>query len=274
MTDFSITSSPATSGDFLTSNSFNDGRIFNYPPIALVNDPGYGGLTTGYITSASTTQNGQKSPTNPQGSFTLNFMFNPSTVSVSHTLDASTQMVPPYLRDSSDTGVPLTTSGGTLSFSLLFDRTYEVWDGTTGNLAHDLGVLVDIYALYGLTGIVTPLSATQQTSAAGQSSSDATSSSSSSSDQSNLQNALSITPNAVTGTMQMYPVWTVFALNSMFRGGANSPSWMTLPDIAVMRYFGYIASIGITYTHFTQNLIPFRCAVDLSVQLMASAGYQ
>jgi hypothetical protein len=283
MTDITITS--ATPGDIAHSNDNFDSRIWRYAPTALASDPSYSGLFRGYIESSSTATGGQKSPTNPQGSYSLSFLYNPSTVSVSHSLSASDQMYPPYLRSAADTGIPLRTSGGTVGFSLLFDRTYEVWDGRVGDLAHDLGVLLDVHVLYGLTGITTPLSTNQQSQLSGSSapllgppsgvagSPYGTGATSSDSDVTNLQNALSVTPNAVTGTMQMYPVWAVLAgVSSAYSGSGQA--WQTLPDISLMRYFGYIEQITVDFTHFTQRLIPFRCAVGITIQLMASAGYQ
>jgi hypothetical protein len=246
-----------------------------------MSDPTYSGLFRGYIESASLVSGGQKSPTNPQGSYSLNFLYNPSTVSVSHSLNASDQMIPPYLRQAADTGIPLRTSGGTVNFSLLFDRTYEVWDGRVGDLAHDLGVLLDVHVLYGLTGITTPLSTNQATQLAPlpgppsgvPGSPYGTGATAGGSDSTDLGSALSVTPNAVTGTMQLYPVRAVLAnTSSAYQGGGAS--WQQLPDVSLMRYFGYISSINIEFTHFSQRLIPFRCAVGLSIQLMASAGYQ
>ncbi|KJK55520.1 hypothetical protein UK12_28050 [Saccharothrix sp. ST-888] len=245
-----------------------------------MDDPNYSGLARGYIESASMVMGSQRSPTNPQGSYSLSFLYNPSTVSVSHSLSAGEQMIPPYLRQATDTGIPLRTSGGGVSFSLLFDRTYEVWSGRSGDLAHDLGVLLDVHVLYGLTGITTPLSSNQAAQLGAPllgppsgvpGSPYGTGATSTGSDSASLQNALSVTPNAVTGTMQMYPVWAVFAaVSGVYTGG----SAQALPDISLMRYFGYISSINVEYTHFSQRLVPFRCAVGISLQLMASAGYQ
>jgi hypothetical protein len=253
-------------GTPITDNRNFDSRIWQFPPTAIIDDPLRPGLYRGYIESANSVGAGQSSPTNPQGTFNLGFLYNPSTVSVSHSISSADQMIPPYLRQAADTGIPLRTSGGSVSLSLLFDRTYDVWGGQPGELAHDLGVLIDIHTLYGLTGITTPLSAAQSSSPAG--------SSSTGDDSGNLQTALNVTPNAVTGTMQLYPIWAVLANMPGGYRGLGPQTSQQFPDISLMRYFGYISSIDVAFTHFTQQMVPFRCAVGLSIQLMASAGYQ
>ena len=41
----------------------------------------------------------------------------------------------------------------------------------------------------------------------------------------------------------------------------------------VLRYFGYISSLDIEYTHFTQNMVPNRATVGVSLTLMIDPAY-
>lgn len=173
----------------------------------------------------------------------LNFLYNPSTVSVNHSTDAANQVMPPYTRSDLDDGVPLVAAGGTLSFALLFDRTYEMSDPTKfDKLEGTYGVMADIHVLYNLVGINT----SQEAQAA--------------------DGDDKATSGNVLGIMQMSPVWARF-------GQARAAYKNNLPKLSRMEYFGYINNIGITYTHFSQRMTPVRCAVDISMTLMSSYGW-
>jgi hypothetical protein len=39
-----------------------------------------------------------------------------------------------------------------------------------------------------------------------------------------------------------------------------------------MVYFGWIQSLGVTYTHWTQEMVPTRCAVDISFSILPHYG--
>lgn len=258
-----------------TINPAFDPRILNFPPTAVVSDPtlNHGHLAKGYMMTAdpslATTSialgGGSDVPsaaTKNSAFYTLIFLYNPSEVDLSFSLDPDNGVTPAYLRSSADTGTPIVATGGTLSFALLFDRTYEVNYGTSG-YAHDLGVLVDMHVLMGLTGITMPLTASQKTAtgaAVGSAGSTA-----------------SVSPGSVTGVMQMLPIWVNFPT---ILGGAYGQMGTTaapasqMPDISLMRYFGYLTNISISFTHFNQRMIPFRCGLNVTMQLMSSAGYQ
>ncbi|MFF8283346.1 hypothetical protein ACF06W_11555 [Streptomyces albus] len=174
--------------------------------------------------------------------YMLNFLYNPSTVSVNHSADAANQVMPPYVRSDLDEGTPLVAAGGTLNFALLFDRTYEMSDpGKFNTVEGTYGVMADIHVLYNLVGINTAQEA--------QSTDDDQASS-----------------GKVVGIMQMSPVWCRF-------GQARHSFSDKLPSMSRMEYFGYVNNIGITYTHFSQRMTPVRCAVDISMTLMSSYGW-
>jgi hypothetical protein len=178
--------------------------------------------------------------------YMLNFLYNPSTVQVSHSLDAANQVMPAYTRSDQDTGTPLTAAGGTLSFSLLFDRSYEMSDPSQHDTVEGTyGVMADIHVLYNLVGI----NAKQQVWTSATSS-----------------DAASTETGDVVGIMQMNPIWVHF--NQARHLFADK-----LPNLSRMSYFGYLSSLDISYTHFSQRMTPVRCAVSISMQLMSTVGW-
>lgn len=270
-----VSNSPNVLGP--SSNPNFDPRILAMPPSALVRDPTlkHGNLSRGYLQTATLTgaalvpagPGGEQAAAQSGGFFSLFFLYNPTEVDVSYSLNTSEQVTPAYLRSSADSGIPLVMSGGTLGFSLLFDRTYEVNYGSAGNMAHDLGVLVDTHALFGMTGITMPLSAAQGGTGTAAAVAKGTGGS-----------VAAVSANAVVGVMSMLPVWAVFptilGANYGQIGTGVGKLRTPMPDISLMQYFGYITSISIAYSHFTQRMIPFRCGVQIQMQLMSSAGWQ
>ncbi|MEV8399220.1 hypothetical protein [Streptomyces niveus] len=225
-------------GKGIWENNF-DPRIQSIPSYLPGEKGSNFGLKRGYMVTAF-----PKSSTSKTNRFyMLNFLYNPSAVSVNHSTDAANQVMPPYTRSDLDTGVPLVAAGGTLSFALLFDRTYEMSDPTKfDTIEGTYGVMADVHVLYNLVGINTPQEA-QATDGDDKA-----------------------TSGNVLGIMQMSPVWCRF-------GQARSSFKDQLPSLSRMEYFGYVNNIGITYTHFSQRMTPVRCAVDISMTLMSSYGW-
>lgn len=91
--------------------------------------------------------------------FRVNFLYNPTTISVSHSIDA-TVLPDKSQADEADKWKPLMsnqvigTAAGNLTFSLLFDRTYETWGEKGKSPAGTNGVYEDVRALYRLTSMV------------------------------------------------------------------------------------------------------------------------
>lgn len=225
-------------GTGIYDNSF-DPRIQAIPSYL----PGEGegssfGLIRGYMVTAF--------PKGKTGRFyMLNFLYNPSEVVVNHSIDAANQVMPAYTRSDQDNGTPLTAAGGTLTFSLLFDRSYEMSDSSQfDTIEGTYGVMADIHVLYNLVGI----NAKQQVW------SSATSSDS------------STQAGDVVGIMQMNPVWVHF-------NQARHAFSDKLPNMSRMSYFGYLSGLEIHYTHFTQRMTPVRCAVSITMQLMSTVGW-
>lgn len=227
-------------GSGIWENNF-DPRIRNIPTYLPGESAGTGyGLKHGYLVTAF--------PKGKSGKFyMLNFLYNPSQVVVSHSIDASNQVMPAYTRSDQDSGTPLVAAGGTLQFSLLFDRSYEMSDKSKFNTVEGTyGVMADVHVLYNMVGINSPQVIWDQgTGESAESSVDA---------------------DNVIGIMQMNPVWARF-------GQARHAFRDKLPNLSRMEYFGYVNDITISYTHFSQRMTPVRCGVGITMQLMSTAGW-
>lgn len=173
--------------------------------------------------------------TSSSNQYRVNFLYNPSTISESRSIDLNNQVLPTYARNPDDPGQYNTALNSTISFSLLFDRTFELWDSAyVGTQAGTYGISVDTNAFYNMLGINQPA---QQTSAT-------VSTSTFGSD-----NRYSL---IVQGTMGFVPVDLYFGYKA----------------IGSLKYFGYITDLAITYTHFTQKMVPQRCAIDINFSIL------
>jgi len=172
--------------------------------------------------------------------YKVNFLYNPSTISESRSIDLNSGVLPAYARRPDDPGSYATSLNTTISFSLLFDRTFELWDsGYVGTLAGTYGARVDVEAFYNLLGInITQVQTNTQRQAAPP-----------------AINPAKVT-NVVQGPMQLVPANLYFGESSK---GALS-------------YFGYISGQNVTWTHFASNMVPSRCAVDVSFTVMSQVA--
>lgn len=260
--------SSAPPPDDITTNLPFDTRIRSFPyglqyrPAADMTAPSGNVLQHGYMVSALDSTN--ESPANPQPRYRLHFLYNPSQITVSHSAAAANTPLPSYNRPE-NIGVPIVGTGGNLSWSLLYDRTYEVNDPS--HPAYDMGVLYDVAVLYGLVGITTPMNA--------QSGSDS-SSTDPNDDSVNIDrdfgggfdNTTNAATSDVLGVMQNFPIWATFGLQRNFGEQGRYTS-----AISVMKYFGYVNSLTVNYTHWTQSMIPDRCAIQIGMLLMANNGF-
>lgn len=177
--------------------------------------------------------------------YSLQFLYNPSEVQVSHNTDVTSTaaLVPQAYRNPLDSAKPNIPLNATVSFNLLFDRTYELWDSATR--AHSLydwddepnlaGVKVDIAAVYRVVGILQPKTQTVA----------------------NPHNSINdpgtsqvIIRNGAPGPMPMTPVQVYF-------GGSNS-----------LTYRGYVSALSIDVMHWSQLMVPMRCTIGITMSLL------
>jgi hypothetical protein len=214
-----------------------DPRITTIPFTQKTNSfSGGGALTRGFIIQQ-----------NPIGGsrYRCNFLYNPSIVSLTHGIDPNVVTNPAAINPNDKTaGQVMMPLNQTLSFNLLFDRSYELWDssklyGDALTWVPVYGVAYDIISLYKITGIATALSDITQI---GTSTSDF------------LKGKFTTHP---AGPMLWVPVYIVIG--------------------STLSYYGVIQELDIQFTHFTQGMIPMRCQVGVTVTLLptpAGTKYQ
>lgn len=166
---------------------------------------------------------------------TVHFLYNPSTVEASYPLsDSSVGAILqfPNPGDNADLRVPLYQ---TVSWSLLYDRTYELWGSaeegrTTGkdnNNPRAVGVLADIEQMRQFTGMDIGYSSNGLPSA-----------------------TANQTFAGRQGIIQIVPCYVYF-------GDKNG-----------LVYYGYISEWDVQVTHWTQRMIPMRCVVNVSFTML------
>lgn len=201
----------------------------------------FGNLQRGYMVWDST-----QLLTGYSSAARMNFLFNPSTITATYSLipDTSVQaaMMFPTAYNNTDLRVPLSQ---TVEWSLLFDRTFELWGSydNSGNAINGqafeninndpsvVGVQVDIAAMQQFTGMNANFYSGSSASV-GNSSSDQIAGS--------LYNQQGI----------MMPVY--------------SYAWFG----KYLWFYGYVSEWDVTITHWTQYMIPMRCVINVTFTMM------
>jgi len=186
----------------------------------------------------------------------LNFLYNPSGIQWSGNVDTDT-IGDQAGMDPLDAGTFMMPMSQTVSFSLLFDRTYETWVYDAQKETSRLGVVADIKHFYAMLGIlgegtaftkapenITPTGNLQYDIAHNSS---VNNSSTIADTLANLVDVGSIDDASPTSFMQYIPVRVIFGKH--------------------LSYHGVISSANISYTHFTQRMIPNRCSLEIGMQL-------
>lgn len=178
----------------------------------------------------------------------VKYLYNPSTVSADYNIaDASAQasLNFPNAGDTATLAIPLSQ---TAQWSLMFDRTFEVWQGyeTTGipiagnssMSASALGVYIDVLAFMQFTGMLT----TYSYGTAGTPPATANS---------------NLAASANGGIMQLVPSWAFFGNTNVANG---------------LMFYGYINEWSVQYTHFTQYNVPMRCVISVNWTMLPQPG--
>jgi hypothetical protein len=168
---------------------------------------------------------------------TLAFLYNPTTVTAYFATDVNDTSVDMLYSSPPDSGLPTMGMNQVVSFSLLFDRTFEMWGSYSNsgepNTAQSglqgsndpsvVGVDADVLAMKQLAGMFF-FSASQRGTAQQQ---------------------------IAQGPMLMIPTYLNF-------GKLSSGE----------TYYGYVSDFTVTYTHWTQNMVPIRCTIDVDFTLL------
>lgn len=194
------------------------------------------------------------------------FALNPSTVSSDYTIGNSSIQAAVMQQVPGDSGNFLAPLQQTVSWQLYYDRTYELnWPQGT-NSANDpgaIGVQADVLQFAQFTGL---LSSTQGLSStdvnalidttAGTTSTGATVSS---------KQLGSVLANG--GMMMMIPCYVFFgnAWNQVASGNGKASYEALSYQLA---YYGYISEWSVQYTHWTESMIPIRCAISVNFTML------
>jgi len=198
----------------------------------------------------------------------MHFLFNPTTVTATYSVDSGDASTSLMYRSPTDTAQAAFAMNQTVSFSLYYDRTFELWGsygasgvpnpqtvGPNGKMQDTssanpningmnpmdptvYGVNVDIMAMKQITGMFLNQLSAPSGAATG-------------APTSNASPGLS-----QQGVMCMLPTWVYF--------GAKTG----------LVYYGYISSFTVTVTHWTQFMIPMRAVIDVGFNLLVPSADQ
>jgi hypothetical protein len=134
----------------------NNARALTNPPfdrriLTLPGPAGVAHLVRGKLKTMFTELPTGSTP--PNAGWAVNFLYNPSTISVSH--QVTDLLKPPNVQDPMDVTTFLGNTQSTVTWQLLFDRSYEMWDSAYWDQAPGkYGCYVDVRALYGMLQMV------------------------------------------------------------------------------------------------------------------------
>jgi hypothetical protein len=181
-------------------------------------------------------QGGKKVTYGDANNLGLRFLYNPSEIAVNYSPDMEYAPPPASTVDPNARGNFMGATGS-LSFAILFDRTYETWNQSLdpnnnagGYDVQQYGCYVDVRQLYLMFGM---LDFVDLGGSPGQ----------------GTQNQLVVGGYEVqTSPMIPTPIQVYF-------GGKKS-----------LTFYGRCTGFNVTYTHFTRAMTPNRCVVNLSME--------
>lgn len=207
----------------------------------------------------------------------FNFLYNPSEVFASYNMPdigMASSLIFPNPGDVSDLRIPINQ---TASWTLLFDRTYEVNDPKASPTMQKFGVYFDIRQLQAFTGMMTGYSLGIGKSNANDITSNPDNTSSTAIYVPETGNAYNSIANQV-GIMQMIPAWVYFGGTNTGQTNGNDKDTSNNG----LNYYGFVSYWDVTYAAWTQDMVPYRAQVDITFQLLpptaiststSSAGY-
>lgn len=172
----------------------------------------------------------------------VNFLFNPSEISLNHAISQDVPSPEQVMKNPNvvpGMSAALANVGASLSFSLLFDRTYEVWTQRNNTLANTFGVYADVGAFYKYLHVLaeTPrIDSPQHISKPGD-------------------------PELNAATQ--FRDWEFLSPTSP---AVIQPSYIWIGPY--MKYYGYVDSMAVTYTHWSHRMVPIRCRIDIGFTLL------
>lgn len=201
----------------------------------------------------------------------VNFLFNPTTVTASYDMDATDVAASLMFRSPGDTAQAAYATNQSVSISLYFDRTFELWGSY--NPATGLPYATPMTPLD--KGATSPNPATGKNTTTPS------------------YNVMDPSVFGVNVDILAFKQLTGQLMSSYTAGGAyNSgtgtnpslsgyspglsqqgvftmvPTWLYLGPNTGLIYYGYVSDFTVTVTHLTQWMVPIRCVIDLDFALM------
>lgn len=183
------------------------------------------------------------------------FLFNPSTVQSAYQIQstaATSTMIFGVPTASGAHIAPYTQLGQSMSFTIMFDRTYEVNSPNStrpgeglGSDVYTMGCEVDVRAMKQFTGMFS----SAFTGTGGY----YTNTSTTTTTQQTFTPANGVGVGPQQGLMLMIPSYVYFGSDLI--GGTS-------------QFYGYISYWDVQYTHFTATMVPIRCVVDITYTLL------
>lgn len=121
-----------------------------------------------------------------------------------------------------------------------------------------MGCYADVAVMYGLCGIVEPnlASSIQVPYALGQGPGGATTGTFA------VKQPPTANAEQVYGVMKLNPVFAVFCPVRVV-----DPTTQKI-GVSMMRYYGYISTLSVSYTHWSQRMVPVRCVITVGMSLL------
>lgn len=175
------------------------------------------------------------------GRAVINFLFNPSEIDFSASVGNTEAQAAQTYKYAGSTVVDALPLPQNASWTIYYDRTYELWNGTPSGAQWDpsiIGVQADVLAFYQFTGMLSTASLTTSEAAA-------------------------IPLGQMISPMLSIYSWVYFGTQN----SASSSVTNALP--AQLAYYGYISSFSVEYTAFNQNMTPRQCEIDVTFTIMS-----
>jgi hypothetical protein len=179
------------------------------------------------------------------GRCVFSFMFNPESVSATFATESTTAQAAMLYNAPGASDILAVPLAQSVAWTLYFDRTFEVNYSKPANTLNDpaiIGVQADVVQMMQFTGMLS-------NQAAG------------------LQNIK--TPHVNKGGVMMNIFsWVYFGQNVTPPGGRYSK---TISENR-LGYYGFVSGWDVTYTAFTQNMVPYRATMDVNFQMLPSTS--
>lgn len=162
----------------------------------------------------------------------INFLFNPSEITLSTTLDPNQVVNPEQVPSDDVMQVYQTASGTTLNVDLLYDRTYELLSPANAarqNLANQYGVYADVAAWLYFHNMIDTIPSGPEKMASG-------------------AFALNWSKSLITQPMNL--------VDSYLYVGPH------------MVYYGFCSSLTVIYSHWSLTMIPMRCKISIGFSIL------